>query len=266
MVDVKTQTKPHHDSKHETKQTKPVNPRAAIREARQRRLRLVKGDANAVVKVYAASEPMRAVLRHPNGTRFRSTLDQGVEWPNDSFTKRRIADGSVRIDGAAASGDPAPVDESLNPRQQSATRIVKQEVKQELQERLAHPEHPIAPPEGQRPEATLRLAKLSPNTAVAGAEADIVMSCIGTGFTKETVIKFGDYDEPTTFVSATEVTTGVRPSLFINPDTVPVLVHTGEVSSDALTFTFTAPAPQAAKASPKPVHQPVHQPQPHRSA
>ena len=100
----------------------------------------------------------------------------------------------------------------------------------------------------------MRLAKLSPNTAVAGSAADIVMSCIGTGFTPETVIKFGAYDEPTTFVSATEVTTGVKPSLFINPDTVPVLVHIGEVSSAPLTFTFTEASAQSsgAKAAAKP--------------
>jgi hypothetical protein len=225
MVDVRTETKTNHNSK-------PVNPRTAIREARQRRLRLVSAGKNETVKVYAATEMLRSVLRHPaHGTRFRQELDQPVEWPNDSFTKRRIADGSVRTDGPAQHRPELVQDETLNPRQHAVAvagaRVVVDNAK-----------------------TTLRLASLSPNTAVAGSAADIVMACIGTGFTKETVIKFGDYDEPTTFVSATEVTTGVKPSLFINPDTVPVLVHTGSLSSEPLDFTFTEPAVKAK--APKP--------------
>jgi hypothetical protein len=115
MVDVKTETKTNQNSK-------PVNPRTAIREARQRRLHVIKGDkAAATVNVFAANEDVRETLRHGNGTRFRDTIDQGVEWPNDSFTKRRIREGSVRTDGPG-SGDQAPDDESLNPRQQAAAR------------------------------------------------------------------------------------------------------------------------------------------------
>jgi len=238
MVDVKTEAKPQTQ--------RPENPRKAIREARQRRLRVIDGPPRTI-KVFAANEDMRAVLRHPNKIRFRSALSEGVEWPNDSFTKRRIADGSVRIDGPASPSDPVPVNESLNPRQQSATRFIKDAVQDGKPKPPSgeKPEHPIVLP--------LKLTSLSPNTAVAGSAADIVMSCIGTGFTKETVIKFGDYDEPTTLVSATEVTTVVKPSLFINPDTVPVLVHSGEVSSDPLTFSFTGqPTHQPAKAAPKP--------------
>ena len=239
MVDVKTEAKPQTQ--------RPENPRKAIREARQRRLRVIDGPPRTI-KVFAANEDMRAVLRHPNKIRFRSALSEGVEWPNDSFTKRRIAEGSVRIDGPASSGDPAPVDESLNPRQQSAARFIKDAVQDGKPKppSEAKPEHPIVLP--------LQLTSLSPNTAVAGSAADIVMSCIGSGFTKETVIKFGDYDEPTTFVSTTEVTTGVKPSLFINPDTVPVLVHTGEVSSDPLTFSFTEPAAKAKAPHSPPKH------------
>jgi hypothetical protein len=108
MVDVKTQTKRE-------------DPRASRREARQRRLRLVSGGRPVTIKVWAANEEMREVLRHPHGIRFRDTLDEGVEWPNDSFTTRRIAEGSVRTDGAG-SGNQAPEDESLNPREQSAAR------------------------------------------------------------------------------------------------------------------------------------------------
>jgi hypothetical protein len=83
------------------------------------------------------------------------------------------------------------------------------------------------------------LTSLSPDTAVSG-DPDIVLSCIGTGFDANTVIKFGDVDEPTTFVSDTEVTTIVKPTLFA-PSTVPVLVHEGPIFTDPIDFTFTEP-------------------------
>ena len=102
-------------------QTKPADPRATLREARKRRLRLIAGDRPATVKVFAANETLREVLRHPNGVRFREDIGQGVEWPNDSFTARRIADGSVRT-GGPGSGDAAPDDETLNAREQAAMR------------------------------------------------------------------------------------------------------------------------------------------------
>ncbi|HVG51161.1 MAG TPA: hypothetical protein VM867_05965 [Xanthobacteraceae bacterium] len=70
------------------------------------------------MKVFAASESLAGILRHPNGQRFRSH-DQGAEWPNDTFTQRRIAEGSLRTDGPA-SGDPPPPDETKNPREQAA--------------------------------------------------------------------------------------------------------------------------------------------------
>jgi hypothetical protein len=137
MVDVKTETKTNHNSK-------PVNPRTAIREARQRRLRLVASGKPATVKVYAANEAMREVLRHPTGTRFRDKLDQPVEWPNDSFTARRIADGSVRTDGPG-SAEPIEGDESLNPRQQSAARKA-QNTKAEKAESKSAPKPPSPQP------------------------------------------------------------------------------------------------------------------------
>jgi hypothetical protein len=47
------------------------------------------------VRVEPASDDLRRVLRHPNGMGFRA--EGSVEWPNDRFTQRRIADGSIRI-------------------------------------------------------------------------------------------------------------------------------------------------------------------------
>ena len=73
------------------------------------------------IKVYAGSEALRGSLRHPgiggSGIRFRETLGEAVEWPNDAFTKRRIADGSVRTDGPGPEEAPE-VDETMNVREQ----------------------------------------------------------------------------------------------------------------------------------------------------
>ena len=74
------------------------------------------------VKVLAANETFRRVLRHPSGNlRFQSKIDQAVEWPKDSYTRRRIAEGAVYVEGTAAppkgSNDP-----KLNPRERAASR------------------------------------------------------------------------------------------------------------------------------------------------
>lgn len=127
----------------EMKVTTPDNPRQARINAQQERLRVVAARQSPTVKVYAANEDMRRVLRHANGTRFRSELDQPVEWPNDSFTARRIAEGSVRIDGAAsgaASGGSAEPDETKNPREHAAAMKPK-----EPEQKSADPKQPKQP-------------------------------------------------------------------------------------------------------------------------
>ena len=75
--------------------------------------------------------------------------------------------------------------------------------------------------------------------AVSGAAADITMVVTGTGFTEGSVITFNDLDEPTTFISDTEVSTGVKPSLFVVPAVCPVAVRDAGGTSNALDFTFT---------------------------
>jgi hypothetical protein len=85
---------------------------------------------------------------------------------------------------------------------------------------------------------TPTLTSLTPNTAVSG-DPDFVLSCAGTNFRSNSVIFFGSEDEPTTFVSDTEITTGVKPSLFA-PATVPVLIRTlGLPDTDPVDFIFT---------------------------
>jgi len=47
------------------------------------------------VRVEPKDEGTRRTLKHPRGMRFRAS--GSVEWPDDSFTQRRLADGSVSI-------------------------------------------------------------------------------------------------------------------------------------------------------------------------
>jgi len=51
--------------------------------------------------VYPANEDVRAKIKHPNGVAFRDTLDQGVEWPPDTFTMRRLLAGTILEQPAA---------------------------------------------------------------------------------------------------------------------------------------------------------------------
>lgn len=85
------------------------------------------------------------------------------------------------------------------------------------------------------------ISALDPNTAESGAVDDITMVVTGTGFTASSVITFAGLDEPTTLISATEVSTGVKPSLFVVPDTCAVAVRDAGGTSNSLDFTFTAP-------------------------
>lgn len=102
--------------------TRSADPRASRRERRRARLQLIAGDRPATLKVYAANETLRDVLRHPNGARFHDAMDQAVEWPNDSFTARRIAEGAVLTDGPGSAEPAPPDDETLNAREQAAAR------------------------------------------------------------------------------------------------------------------------------------------------
>lgn len=49
-----------------------------------------------MVKVLPKNEDMRRILKHPsNNVGFRD--DGPMEWPDDAFTARRVADGDVTI-------------------------------------------------------------------------------------------------------------------------------------------------------------------------
>ena len=105
-------------------------------------------------------------------------------------------------------------------------------------EEVVHPPGSIPEgPTGPAAEAPV-IEALDPDEADAGDVEDIVMHVHGTGFTSESVITFNGLDEPTTFVSETEVTTGVKPSLFVVPAICPVTVRNGTLESEALEFEF----------------------------
>jgi hypothetical protein len=85
------------------------------------------------------------------------------------------------------------------------------------------------------------VSSIDPDTAECGG-ADLELVVTGTGFNEATKITFNGLDEPTKFRSDTEVTTGVKPSLFTVAATCPVGVRTGGMKSETMDFTFTDPA------------------------
>jgi hypothetical protein len=48
------------------------------------------------VRVVPRDDEMRELLKHPRAGKFRSS--GSLEWPNDTFTQRRIRDGSVTLE------------------------------------------------------------------------------------------------------------------------------------------------------------------------
>lgn len=93
------------------------------------------------------------------------------------------------------------------------------------------------------PAAIPIVSSVVPASAVCGGP-DVTLHVHGTGFVGTSVILFNAGAEPTTYVSATEVTTVVKPSLASAAITVPVSVAGATTAAD---FTFTlAPGTQAA--------------------
>ncbi len=86
-----------------------VTSKAALRGKRQReRVQQLADAAPKGVRVMPAKEEYRTVLKHPHGSAFPAS--GGAEWPDDRFTKRRLADGSVirEADARKAKHDEGP--------------------------------------------------------------------------------------------------------------------------------------------------------------
>jgi IPT/TIG domain len=87
------------------------------------------------------------------------------------------------------------------------------------------------------------LTSLAPATlTVPGPDTEVILQ--GTGFNESTIINWNGGDEPTVYVSETELRTTVKPSTVEAPlpFTLPVYVHHGDLSSNVIDFTFTEAA------------------------
>jgi hypothetical protein len=80
---------------------------------------------------------------------------------------------------------------------------------------------------------------IDPASAVIG-EADFTLFVTGSGFFAGSVIYFAGRDEPTTLNEDGTLSTGVNMSVWLGPDTVPVTVRNGPLTSNEVDFTFSA--------------------------
>jgi hypothetical protein len=84
------------------------------------------------------------------------------------------------------------------------------------------------------------LTSLVPASAALGSPS-FTLHVRGTGFQPTDIIVWNGSPEPTTFVSATELTTGVNMATAVVAIPIPIQVQTsGGVVSNTLTFTLTA--------------------------
>ena len=97
---------------------------------------------------------------------------------------------------------------------------------------------------------------LVPPTATIG-DPDFTLHVHGTGFTEGAVILWNGGREPTTFVSATEVTTGVNMATAQFPMPIPVAVELadGVIMTNELTFDLLPAAVATAGAKPEPARK-----------
>jgi hypothetical protein len=107
---------------------------------------------------------------------------------------------------------------------------------------LAAGQGPLEPPK-----TSPSLGALDPGEAAIG-DPDLTLTLTGANFADTSVIVFNGGDEPTTFVSETELTTTVKPSTATVAGSFPVLVRNanGE-ESNAVDFTFTESQPVTRK-------------------
>ena len=110
-------------------------------------------------------------------------------------------------------------------------------------EPVVKPPEPTPPPD-----EPATIIALTPDSAVAGDAADITMVVTGAGFDAASVIVFDGLDEPTTLVSPTQVSTGVKPSLFVVPADCLVGVRNAAGMSNELVFRFTSAAGRSSAA------------------
>jgi len=86
---------------------------------------------------------------------------------------------------------------------------------------------------------------LDPASAVIG-DADFTLVITGDNFYADSVINFAGVDEPTTFDAGT-LSTIVKPSLWVEPAVVDVVIKNGPAVSGPIAFEFTAPVARKKK-------------------
>jgi hypothetical protein len=86
------------------------------------------------------------------------------------------------------------------------------------------------------------ITALVPPSAPIGAAA-LTLTVVGDAFVEGDVITFNGGDEPTAFVSDTQLTTQVKPFVSTSPGDYPVTVRRGAEASNAIDFTFGAADP-----------------------
>ncbi|RXG91587.1 hypothetical protein [Bradyrhizobium zhanjiangense] len=81
--------------------------KASMRGLRSKeRMERMRAAAPPGIRVVPASDAIRKLMKHPARGGFPA--EGGVEWPNDRFTKRRIADGSVTVEQPQPEPQPEP--------------------------------------------------------------------------------------------------------------------------------------------------------------
>jgi hypothetical protein len=87
------------------------------------------------------------------------------------------------------------------------------------------------------------ITSLNPATIEIG-QPTFDIHVMGENFDPESVIVFNGFDEPTTFVSAGELTTGVNMDVWLTAAICPVMVRSKDgITSDPVPFEFTQSAP-----------------------
>lgn len=82
------------------------------------------------------------------------------------------------------------------------------------------------------------ISSITPDNCTVG-QPDFMLVVDGSGFYPASVIVFAGHDEPTTLHEDGTLTTGVKPSLWLNPVTVQCQVRNGPLISNAVDFVFS---------------------------
>jgi hypothetical protein len=75
------------------------------------------------MQVWPKNEEMRKILRHPNGVGFHP--EGSVEWPDDTFTYRRLQDGDVTTVSPVAETPAAEAPAAETPAEKKSSRAAK---------------------------------------------------------------------------------------------------------------------------------------------